>query len=39
MPTLDEDNLSEADMIVRNRQVQLDRIKVHLAVAQNRMKT
>jgi len=35
---LGEDNLSEADLILRDRQAQLDGLKLHLANAQNRMK-
>jgi hypothetical protein len=38
MPTLDEDNLTEAGLMLRDRQTQLDRLKLHLAAAQNRMK-
>jgi hypothetical protein len=37
-PPFTEDNMSEADLILRDRQVQLDNIKMHLANAQNRMK-
>jgi hypothetical protein len=38
MPPFDEDNMSEADLILRDRQAHLDNIKLHLANAQNRMK-
>jgi hypothetical protein len=37
-PPFTEDNMLEADLILRDRQVQLDNIKMHLANAQNRMK-
>jgi hypothetical protein len=35
---LEEDDMSEATVILRDRQLQLDRLKIHLASAQNRMK-
>jgi hypothetical protein len=38
MPVIEDDNLSEAGLILRDRQAQLDRLKLHLANAQNRMK-
>jgi hypothetical protein len=38
MPVMDEDNLSEAAMMLRDRHAQLQRLKMHLANAQNRMK-
>lgn len=38
MPMLEEDDMSEATVILRDRQLQLDRLKIHLASAQNRMK-
>jgi hypothetical protein len=38
LPPFGEDNMSEADLILRDRQAHLDNIKLHLANAQNRMK-
>jgi hypothetical protein len=38
LPPFDKDNMSEAVLILRDRQAHLDNIKLHLANAQNRMK-